>query len=369
MFRAVLHRAVSATAGASLPCLFGYCLLTLMASEILVRWLPAQELPRIAPASREPASSQLVPSELAPPELAPPEVINPEPATGRTGDEFWQISTRALPELDCDQFLGDALQRFPVDVQRYDRQAGWQRRTLSELWQAAPSLPTVFYLHGNWTEAATVNELGARYYQLLAAENPPPFRLIYWSWPSERYLRRIRSDIRAKAERCDTEGWQLAQVLSRWPTAAPVRFVAYSYGGRVVMSALHLHAGGDWEGHRSPLPGPARESPFRAVLIAPAMHQEWIAPGQRLGRALDEVESLVVLFNPTDRALRLYHTLFPQERPRTLGELGLSPQSLGTAASKVHFFDVSRQVGRSHHEPNYLRSGELSRALPRLLKE
>ncbi|MFM8252098.1 MAG: hypothetical protein ACKOBW_10930 [Planctomycetota bacterium] len=350
-YRAVAHRAVSAPAWPGLDRLIGYSWLTLVTTVLLASRLLAQE----------PARLELSPSATAPGQL--------DPAAGRQGDEFWQISTRALPELEDDQFLPDSLTRFPLDVQRYDRHAGWQRQTVGDLWQAAAQLPTVFYLHGNWTEPPTVGEFGARYYQLLAAGNPPPFRLIYWSWPSERYLRRIRSDIRAKAERCDTEGWQLAQVLSRWPAAAPVRFVSYSYGGRVVMSALHLHAGGDWDGRRSPLPGPTRESLFRALLIAPAMHQEWIAPGQRLGHALDEVESLTVLFNPTDRALRLYHTLFPQERPRTLGELGLSPQTLGAAANKVRFFNVSRQVGRSHHEPNYLRSGDLARELPRLLQQ
>lgn len=290
-----------------------------------------------------------------------------EPVAGRATDEFWQISTRHLPDLECEELPEATLANHPLDVQRYDRQAGWHEASIADLITAAPQLPTVFYLHGNWTEPPTVAEHGSRYYQLLAAHNPAPFRLVYWSWPSERYLRRIRLDIRAKADRCDMEGWLLTQVLRRWPGDAPVSFVAYSYGGRVAMSALHLHAGGDWEGRSAPLTGPTRTAPFRALLIAPAMHQEWIIPGQRLGRALDETDRVMVLFNPTDRALRLYPTLFPQERPRTLGELGLAPSSAGAAGQKLRMFNVAGQVGRAHQEPNYLRSGDLAREIRRLL--
>jgi hypothetical protein len=270
-------------------------------------------------------------------------------------DRIFLVSTRRAGTR-CD---GEVL-RERLSCERLIRDANgcqrWADISFAELaGDFADALPTVIYVHGNRIEGGEDKPHGMAVYRSLSARasSAGPMRFIIWSWPADQIPGRVR-DYHVKAARTGPVGWQLAWTLDQLPDEAPLALIGYSYGARVVTGALHVLAGGSL-GHlqlderRQPT-----HSPVRVALVAAAVHADWLRPSGYHGRALEQVEELVLVNNQLDPAMRFYRLAMEGRDARALGYAGVG--GLGQFADKVRTVDATQVVGRHHGIGEYLAS-------------
>jgi hypothetical protein len=273
-------------------------------------------------------------------------------------NQIWLISTRSATYRPG----GDMRLKY----WRYHR----GRWVVSSRWQFLasnePQLPTCFFVHGNRVTFRESSTNGWSAYRRMAAQAGPRqrFRFVIWSWPSERIRGPLR-DVKAKARVADNHAVYLAWLIDQIEPSTQVSFLGYSYGARVVTGALHTLGGGQINGRRLVYRVHRQRTPMRAVLMAAALDNSWLTPRQRHGMAMSQVERLLVMKNPMDRALRAYHFLYGLLRgPAALGYTGLSGIGhLGPHRNKVTQMNVSNWVGTAHDWTRYMNSPVLVRRM------
>ncbi|MBA3482807.1 MAG: hypothetical protein H0T51_13430 [Pirellulales bacterium] len=290
-------------------------------------------------------------------------------ATGPAADRIYLISTRGIgTRCDCDAMAQglrcEELVHDPSGVNH------WNSLTWHELQsQLAEPLPTVVFVHGNRVENGEDKPHGLRFHRSLAARKPGdgPMRFIIWSWPSSQ-IRGVVNDYRVKAARTKPVGWQLAWALDQMPAGTPLALVGYSYGARVVTGTLHLLAGGRLGDLQLPERAHPTRRPVRAALVAAAVDANWIRPGGYHGRALEQVDQLLLVNNHLDPAMRFYHMAF-EGKGRPLGYGGPNGLDLGEFAGRIRSIDVTGAVGRHHALDEYLAaSGTVGPVLERVVE-
>jgi hypothetical protein len=167
----------------------------------------------------------------------------------------------------------------------------------------------------------------------------------------------LMRDVRVKAQRAHFEAYYLARFLSELHPDAPTSLIGSSFGARVITGALHLLNGGRLDSYQ--LPRGARHSPARVVLMAAALHREWLLPGEYHGRAFAQTDEMLLLYNTCDRVLRRYHLLDKRTRPEALGFSGLPASPASGHREQVAQMDVCRTIGGSHRERWYFSSPAL----------
>ena len=173
-----------------------------------------------------------------------------------------------------------------------------------------------------------------------------------WSWPSCQIRGQLR-DYQVKAARTKQVGWQLAGAIDQLPAETPLAVIGYSYGARVASGALHLLAGGRLGSLELAERAHPHRPPVRAAFVAAALDADWLRPGSYHGRALEQVDELLLVNNHLDPAMRFYH-LAMDSGARPLGYGG--PRGLGHFANRVRSVDVTGAVGRHHAIEEYLAS-------------
>jgi hypothetical protein len=273
----------------------------------------------------------------------------------RPQDDFFLISTRGLGSTFC-----DTLDWQRIACRRYIAPAGercrrWINVPIEEFYTADDSSQlTLVYVHGNRVDPGEDIAEALDVYRALTECTPnlPPIRLVAFSWPTSA-TRGLARDFRLKAQRADPAGLHLAWVLARLKCDVPVALVGYSYGARVVTGGMHVLAGGSLCGHG--LPAPANLENVHVLLIAAAIHQEWLLFGQRHGMALEAVDRLILINNACDPAMRFYHLLTRERQLVALGRFGLPYASaVARVSDGVYQFDACRQVGKRHAQEYYL---------------
>ncbi len=244
----------------------------------------------------------------------------------------------------------------------------WQNTTWNELLaEFETPLPTVIYVHGNRVDAGFDKSHGLQLYRALAARKPAqtPLRYVIWSWPSTQ-IRGPVKDYEVKAARTKPVGWQLAWAVDQLPPDAPLALVGYSYGARVVTGALHVLGGGRLNELALPTRVHADRAPIRVALVAAAVDAHWLRPDGYHGRAMTQVESLLLVNNQLDPAMRFYPISPIGRRAAALGFAGLRG---GDDAAKIRSFDVTGAVGRHHALSEYLASsGQVGRVLEEIVQ-
>ena len=168
-------------------------------------------------------------------------------------------------------------------------------------------MPTVIFIPGYDSSLDdAVRMAWPLYGQLCSDAGPRSFRLLLWSWPAERTVRGLRSDMQSKACRTDTEGMLLGQLIDRVQPLVPLTLVGYSFGARIIGSALELLGGGQISGCGLSRQNAAPRVPLRAMLVAAGMDSDWFLPGHRDGEALSQVEQMFITINDDDRVLKWY---------------------------------------------------------------
>jgi hypothetical protein len=268
-------------------------------------------------------------------------------------DQVFLISTRAIGTrcehdamcsgLVCESHAG------------HGGSTGWESLSWKQLAaELAKPTPTIIYIHGNRVDCGYSKSHGLAIYRSIAGrrEDDGPIRFIIWSWPSSQIRGQVR-DYQVKAARTKQVGWQLAWAIDQLPAETPIAVIGYSYGARVASGALHLLAGGRLGSlELNERLHPDRQ-PVRAAFVAAALDANWIRPGGYHGRALEQVDELLLVNNHLDPAMRFYH-LAMETGARPLGYGG--PRGLGQFADRVRSVDVTGAVGRHHAIEEYLAS-------------
>jgi hypothetical protein len=272
----------------------------------------------------------------------------------RAQDEIVLVDVRGMG-CSCDPNL--LAERTRVSIFASGDASGCRRWMSSDLASAisqAPSRSTVVFVHGNRLSPWDAKQEGLAVYRRMAcqATTAEPIRFVIFSWPSTEVPGLLR-DVREKAARTGPAGCQLAWVVDQMPAETPLTMVGFSFGARIVTGALHMLGGGSM-GHRTlDLQHPERR-PANVVLLAAAVHSDWLCPGRCHGLAMTQVNEMLLVNNPADRAMKYYRFVTKRGNPQALGYCG--PTCIDSAnASKIAKRNVAGYVGSDHDLFCYIR--------------
>jgi hypothetical protein len=278
--------------------------------------------------------------------------------------EVWLISTRCAP-VSGDLSSGQKSIRY----WRLSADRQWQRQDEGSFHAGDdPAVPTTIVVHGNRIDAdEAVEFVRPIYCRLLNAAEEHPFRLVIWSWPSQRMCRRNRPDVQLKFCYCNAQAVYLAACLERLRPDVPLCLIGYSMGGQIVPGSLQLLAGGEvagrsLAGRHSSAPLPKRAAAVQVLVVAAATDDDSLASDGIYNWALSQVDTMLIVRNCCDRVLRWYPKTYRGRGPEALGYVG--PTGSGNY-EKIELLDLTCEVGRGHHWDEYLTSCSLWEAIDR----
>lgn len=294
-----------------------------------------------AAAGSEPPISSSAPAVCAPAACDPPPAC-----CGHCDCDVWLVDARACscrpdgaPILHFWRYVDG--RKVPSSIQEF-------------LATCNPARPEVFWVHGNRVEPHEAPHVGWTMYRGLCKQACSPFRFVIWSWPASQIHGQIK-DVRYKAGVADAEAYDLAWMIDRLPPYQPAGLLGYSFGGRLIGSALHLLGGGQIGGRMLY----DRLHPDRllvpAALLAAATDFHALSLSGRNSLALLPADRVLVTVNPADRVLKLYPRLFGRGGPAALGAVGPAGYP-GPQGMKVQTVPVSGLIGKTHDWEAYAAS-------------
>ncbi len=266
-------------------------------------------------------------------------------------DEVWVVSVRGLGcRCDAKALLTAS------GCWRLEDGGRWGQHSLpSLLEQPGSGQHTIVYVHGNRVDAAAARSQGLAVFRSLTRcqQQRPDVRFVIWSWASDR-IRGVVQDVRVKARRTDAVGCQLARFLEMLPPDQSLGLLGYSFGARVITGALHLADGGQIGQYQlSGSEQPALQA--RVVTMAAAVDRTWLEPNRRHGRALNQIEQILLVNNSCDRVLRSFGLVECHYDPVALGYAGVASWGrLGEYRQRVKQRDWGGQIGRKHGLDGYI---------------
>ncbi len=202
----------------------------------------------------------------------------------RKQDEVYLVNTRELDEPDDDD---DDPVHLPM--LRYNEQGKWESLDIDTFCRDSQTdVPTLVYVHGYDFDEQKAEDAGWAVYHAVCGDLPAQqrVRFIIWSWPSVAKRFRPARDLINKSRRADAEAYWLAWLLARLPSEARVGLVGSALGCRAIEGALHLAGGGELDDWRVARPDGQAGPPIRAVFVSPAIHDDWLYPGEMHAAAL-----------------------------------------------------------------------------------
>lgn len=283
------------------------------------------------------------------------------------GHTYWEVSTRCLSDSPNCQVMPN----FRVGTNAY---GAWSTSSVEQLiahCQEHSSNRLVVYVHGNWMDASDARTRGLTIYKKLQCHSVGSITFVAFTWPSEKRQGFAR-DVWAKKDRTDAESVYLAQLLPELASDQPPGLLGFSFGGRILVGALHLLGGGNLAGRQ--LPGQPTRFASRLTLFAPAFDRTGLGKCGSYNRALTCVSQVVNLYNSTDPVLRRFRFFDRQSRPIAAGFSGLVINGLMPLQSdsslepgpKIEQYDC-RTIGRSHAELDYFKCSAISGAIRNIL--
>jgi hypothetical protein len=266
----------------------------------------------------------------------------------RSQDEIVLVDMRGLG-CSCD--AANMAERARVSIYAAGDESGCRRWMPSDMQSVIgndPGMSTVIFVHGNRLTAWDAKSEGLRVYRKMACQNPagPAIRFVIFSWPSAQISGPLR-DVREKAARTGPAGCQLAWVIDQFPSDTPMTLVGFSFGARIITGALHVLGGGSLGHCCLELQHPGRR-PADVVLMAAAVHSDWLCPGHCHGMAMTQVNQMLLVNNCNDTAMKYYRFVSKYGRPQALGYCG--PTCIDpVGASKIVERNASRWVGNEHN--------------------
>lgn len=264
----------------------------------------------------------------------------------REQDQIWLVSTRHLgfPNGKMD---------FELDVLYYD--GDWHPSTEAEFFATDDAtIPTCVWIDGNKVTSYAAKSRGLDMYHHLVQDafDDRPIRYVIWSWPTEQIPGPLK-DARAKAWRSNADSYYMGGFLARMDPNVPVTLVGYSLGARIATGALHLINGGTLV--NCLFTDMVDRRPVRAVLIAAAMHNYWLNPGQFHDNAIGQADRILILKNYCDPVLKWYGLISKCGNPAALGYTGAANSSqLGADVDRIEHLNVTCIIGKTHDLYRYI---------------
>ena len=263
----------------------------------------------------------------------------------RSGDSMWLLDTRDIKNA-CAGSPGFVIQRHVGE--------NWEAAELAVLSaESKGDTKTVIYVHGYDFTPEKAKHVGWAVYHTLARKLPDGqhLRLLIWSWPANSITIRMVRDMKQKARRTNSEAYFLAWLLSRVDVDA---VIGSAMGCRIVSGSFHLLAGKSTTLNTVVKRG-TRQDKLRAILISPALDDDWLLPGKFHGKALSQVKQMLLLNNSMDPLLANY-AMISKGDSVALGVVGVATEHLGKHANRLRQQDVSGEIGQKHGVENYLRA-------------
>ena len=275
-------------------------------------------------------------------------------------DRIWVVSSRrACQKLHADCCCG--LEYFEVC------RCGEVKAIAAQDFRSAvnPDAPLCVVTHGSFVSWQGMLQDVRPTVRWIRRASSLPVQFVFFTWPSNRVTTMLLPvDVGLLGRRSARNGFYLARLISELPRRTRVCLMGHSHGARVTVSALHLLAGGQVQGHCLNRPVPTRRR-IRTVLAAAAFDHHYLNPGERYGQALNATECMVNLVSRRDMAL----LVFPLRRPfgkRALSQSGWLEhdlRQLGDRLQSVAQLDVTGLLRFSHAWPVYVERPEIAEAL------
>ena len=283
-----------------------------------------------------------------------PNVVDNRIQPGQRADnDYWIVSTRHCPQSGMPNCTPEQFQYFHVTADG--------RRTLSSLaaykQQIDPNVPICIVVHGSystWRSLVADSKPVNRW--LRSAAPASPLQVVFFTWPSEPITAVLPGvDVGILGRRASYNGFYLSQFIQQTPDNSRISFFAHSHGARVVSASLQLLDGGALNGYQLRQAGCGNRK-LRPIFAAAAIDHHWLNPGERFGRAMNQIDQGLVLYNEHDIALMLYplRRLF-SHRPLGLVGFDRTDRRLQNGrARKLAEVDVTPQVDTGHLWENYV---------------
>ncbi|MEX0643442.1 MAG: hypothetical protein WD468_12110 [Pirellulales bacterium] len=272
----------------------------------------------------------------------------------RLQDEIVVVNTRMLCGSCDPESLRTGLRFETYSICNDAGARRWQASDLESFLAFDSSVRTIIFVHGNRITPGDAKHEGLSVYRKLAnyAGDGERIRFVIWSWPSGQTSGPLR-DVREKAARTGPAGCQLAWFLDQMPTETPVSLVGFSFGARIITGGLHILAGGSLGGCTLAEHVHPNRPPMNVVLMAAALHANWLGDGQYHGLAMTQVDRMFLVNSCQDMAMRYYRFVQQRGNPQALGLCGPTRIS-GENAAKIQMRDVGRCTGSTHNLFLYL---------------
>ena len=277
--------------------------------------------------------------------------------------DVWCVSTRRLPATCSVPLAPDiSVERFvePAEGKHCGR---WHPDSLAGLLGDESGKPLVFFIHGNRYDAAAAKQQGLLLARHCVAACPGAgaVRTVIFSWPSEQRGILLK-DGRAKYERAFSEGRYMAWLLGQIEPARPVGIVAYSYGALITLESLKDLVAAERSGRTDLQPWRGRPAQTNLVFIAPAVRCDALAPRGPYRETVECVDSVSLIINSNDDALRFFPWLDRRINADALGYVGM-PRRWLPGHVEFSAVDGANIIGKNHGLPLYLASPSLTKRL------
>jgi hypothetical protein len=263
--------------------------------------------------------------------------------------DFWFISTKCLP---CGGNFVDQLDHIPI---WHCEASGWVRYSRQQFVEATDSdVPICFYIHGLFSNDRMAMSQARDLFGKVSA-GLPPFRGILWTWPSQFECGvSVRDQVNRANEGSQSQAFYMASIVDSLGPRVAVSLIGHSLGCRTIAATLHGIAARQIAGQPLPPPRFVAPRPIQATLIAPAIDPFALWPNREYGKALSQVDRMLITFNPEDRVLRGFERRFDR---RALGLRGLPQPAAGNEDfQKVFQVNANPAIGKKHLPSAYFDS-------------
>lgn len=306
-------------------------------------------------------------SQDGPPAIAPPTPVCARALEGREvrpTDEFWVIDCRRISIVAPDVTVAR------LRYERYLPGQGWLKKQADDFLEQPADMVTTFFIVGNYyTHQETIEAGWYAYHRLVeACADDVRVRFVIWSWPSDPVPGRRLQDAKMKQLVIDPTAYHLAALVDALSPATPISMCGSSFGVGVALGAAQFLSAGRLDCYElSPRSGARRC--LRLVLLGAAVDDQALLPGRKYDAVLRYVDRALLMVNPSDRALKLYHLLYGcHSGMRALGRVG--PTGVGGLpdAWRLDLVPSGRYLGHQHGMSAHWRSPPIvARMRPYLL--
>ena len=203
---------------------------------------------------------------------------------------------------------------------------------------------TVIWAHGFKTDMTGAAESGCSFRNTIdaaraAAGSSRAYRLVIWKWSSERGAGRLRIDAQMKGRIADAEGRRLANFIGGMNASNNVSLVGFSFGARVVGSALQCLA--------------TSQSTYmtnrtgRVSLVLASSACDYGAFDWSYANGASIPAYVLNIYNPADFALR-YYPFVSDTGSQAQGVYPITGSAFTGAVGSAFNINVSGAVGKEH---------------------